>query len=575
MFFAGFTSILITLVPPSWSEVAPILAKNCTPCHAGNGSGAYPLASASELRRRRSTVAEVLADHSMPPWLPTNPAGSFLHELRIDAADRALLRAWVDAGCVAPLDAEPTTRASSTLVEPSIASIAFAEGWSAAPEERDAMRSFAVRLGNTAALRISALRAHFVNPGHVGHVTFAADNNGEAERLDALDGADGFKLAGDIGDVSSGSLLGVGADGVFALPDGYAVEVKPNATVVAEVHASGRGKIENAGFTLELFAAKPDAMLLTALPVGSHGATRQSSSSEATVRTMSPALQQTYDIVAVIARPGRLARALKLSVESTANDRSHELLTIPIYNGHRDRPYAFAKPVRATAGSRLLLETTFETALAATQSTPECVLLVRVVDSPKTATIEVAESANAASTPRAKSAALAISTAVLTPSLRVMTHEVDAQLYEALLGRSAVSRTGSVVSAGATFFDALLWCNAASESLSKHPCYQLTHIERDGSGAATSAVVTMLDGDGFRLPSTAEWTALAALEDVVDAAGSLWEWCEDARGEARVVRGGSWADPEAQRKVETSATVPPSVLNELFGFRAVIGARIR
>ena len=156
-----------------------------------------------------------------------------------------------------------------------------------------------------------------------------------------------------------------------------------------------------------------------------------------------------------------------------------------------------------------------------------------------------------------------------------MTHEVDAQLYEALLGRSAVSRTGSVVSAGATFFDALLWCNAASESLSKHPCYQLTHIERDGSGAATSAVVTMLDGDGFRLPSTAEWTALAALEDVVDAAGSLWEWCEDARGEARVVRGGSWADPEAQRKVETSATVPPSVLNELFGFRAVIGARIR
>lgn len=573
MLIAGMLVSTALAAPPSWSEVAPILAKNCTPCHTGDGSGAYPLASAEELRRRRATVAAVLEDHSMPPWLPSNVAGTFLNELRLTEQDRALLAAWVDAGCVAPKDAARTVFTPTPRVEKIIASAIVGTGWSAAPEERDGMRSFAIPLGNDAPLRIRALRAKFVNPGHVGHVTFAVDNSGEAERLDALDGANGFKLAGDIGDISSGSLLGVGADGDFALPDGFAVAVPAHATLVAELHASGRGKVENAGFTVALIEADANDALLAALPVGTRGATRMQSTAPEIIVTESAALQSSYDVIAVIARPGRLATALQLTVQSSIGAKAQPLLTIPRYNGHRDRPYAFANPVRVERGSRLHLETTFETAVAAMQSTPECVLLVRAVPNAVLASDAALPSTPQSSTVAQQDAVRALPTIAISPLVKAMTHEVDGAIYELLLSRASLPRTGETQSAGATFFDAALWCNAASAAMHKSPCYRITQPQRVNNTSTTSAIVEEIHGDGFRLPTSAEWSRLAAIAETRDAAGSVWEWCEDVVGEARVVRGGSWADPSARRVVENSASLPPGSTNELFGFRAVIGPR--
>ncbi len=572
MLLAPMLFSAVILAPPQWVDVAPILTRSCTPCHTGDGAGAYPLASASELRRRRTTVAAVLADHSMPPWLPSNSAGTFLHELRMTDADRAVLSAWVEAGCEAPEVDAHTTRVPDPEQSENAITLLIADGWSAGVEERDAMRSFAVPLHNERPLRVCAARARFANPGHVGHVTFAADNTGEAERLDALDGAIGFKLAGDIGNVSSGSLLGVGADGNFSLPNGYCVAIPAHATLVAEVHASGRGKTEDAGFTLALCEASADATLLSAMPIGSRGAIPMPSDAPEIIVTQSSALEYSYEIVAVIARPGRLAVALQLTMLMPGTSESRELLTIPRYDSHRDRPYAFAKPIRIEHGSRLRLATTFETPLAATRSTPECVLLLYRVPNTATPASSVAQPTTA-STAAQQASVRQMELLPISPTLRAMTSEVTAKEYEMMLARACPPRTGTTHAAGSTYFDAAIWCNAASAALGKRACYLITQTQLDANAQTVSAIVELIDGDGFRLPTSAEWTQVAASEASRDAAGSVWEWCEDTIGEERVVRGGSWADPTARQCAETTASVPPNSSSELFGFRAVVGPR--
>jgi serine/threonine protein kinase len=56
-----------------------------------------------------------------------------------------------------------------------------------------------------------------------------------------------------------------------------------------------------------------------------------------------------------------------------------------------------------------------------------------------------------------------------------------------------------------SWFDSLEFCNRLSIAHSLFPYYQMTNVERYESGTIHSATVTILGGNGYRLPSEAEW----------------------------------------------------------------------
>lgn len=55
-----------------------------------------------------------------------------------------------------------------------------------------------------------------------------------------------------------------------------------------------------------------------------------------------------------------------------------------------------------------------------------------------------------------------------------------------------------------TWFDAVEFCNKLSVKENRTPCYRLSSVQRDGDHI-TSASVKMLTGNGYRLPTEAEW----------------------------------------------------------------------
>lgn len=133
---------------------------------------------------------------------------------------------------------------------------------------------------------------------------------------------------------------------------------------------------------------------------------------------------------------------------------------------------------------------------------------------------------------------------------------------------------------------AVKWCNAASERAGLAPVYKIgTEVYRTGDSVPT------LDptANGYRLPSEKEWefaarggnntlgydysgsddiSAVAWYDDnssgstrqvatkqanelgIFDMSGGVWEWCFDARGQNRMVRGGSWYDNSDQCRVD-------------------------
>src|SRR5207248_5587415 len=79
-------------------EIAPIIYKNCAPCHRSGESAPFSLLSYEDVKRHARQIAEVTKRRYMPPFLPEPGYGDFLEERRLSDREISLIQEWVKAG---------------------------------------------------------------------------------------------------------------------------------------------------------------------------------------------------------------------------------------------------------------------------------------------------------------------------------------------------------------------------------------------------------------------------------------------------------------------------------------------
>lgn len=86
---------------PTFAEhIAPILAKNCLPCHRENGAAPFSLEQFSAVKKRAKTIAKVTLNRYMPPW-PADPNYThFVGEKVLTEEQIATIQRWVEQGAV-------------------------------------------------------------------------------------------------------------------------------------------------------------------------------------------------------------------------------------------------------------------------------------------------------------------------------------------------------------------------------------------------------------------------------------------------------------------------------------------
>jgi len=86
--------------PTFTGQIAPLVHSRCTECHRPGQSAPFDLMSYEDVRSRGPSIVEMTTAHTMPPWLPGQPAGfAALQSPRTLAeAEISLFRQWVEGG---------------------------------------------------------------------------------------------------------------------------------------------------------------------------------------------------------------------------------------------------------------------------------------------------------------------------------------------------------------------------------------------------------------------------------------------------------------------------------------------
>lgn len=115
LFHLGATLFLHAQVPTFTQDIAPIIHKNCTPCHKPGEAAPFSLISFEDLSKRASFVKKVVESRYMPPWKPNNKYVHFANDRSLSAGDIKKIVEWVDGN--APEGPKMITKKGPELIE--------------------------------------------------------------------------------------------------------------------------------------------------------------------------------------------------------------------------------------------------------------------------------------------------------------------------------------------------------------------------------------------------------------------------------------------------------------------------
>jgi hypothetical protein len=110
---------------PTFAEdIAPVIFKNCSPCHRTGEAGPFPLLTYQDVLKKAKTIKKVTQLHYMPPWPADASYTHFIGERVLKDDEIELIKKWIDNGCPAgdlsKLPQQPEFSKGSMLGKPDL-----------------------------------------------------------------------------------------------------------------------------------------------------------------------------------------------------------------------------------------------------------------------------------------------------------------------------------------------------------------------------------------------------------------------------------------------------------------------
>ena len=242
-------------------HVAPIVYRNCAPCHRPGEAGPFSLLSYADVRKRADQIARVTASRYMPPWPPAAGYGEFVGERRLRDDEIALLQRWFREGAPegAPSDAPaPPHFTEGWQLGPPDLVVEMKETYTVPAEGGDVFRNLVLPVPVKGTRYVRALELRPGDKKVVHHANVLVDSTGAARRRDASDPGVGFagmdvELESDRFEPDSHFLFWKPGTAAVTEPPGMAWRLDEGTDLVLNMHLQPTGKPEPIRPTVGLY----------------------------------------------------------------------------------------------------------------------------------------------------------------------------------------------------------------------------------------------------------------------------------------------------------------------------------
>ncbi|HEU4388209.1 MAG TPA: hypothetical protein VFV34_10450 [Blastocatellia bacterium] len=344
-------------------DIAPIIYKNCTPCHRKGEVAPFPLVSYGDVAKRAGQIASATASRFMPPWRPEPGYGEFQGCRRLSDREIGLINDWVRDGAVegdakdAP--ASPRFGEEWQMGQPDLI-LEMPEAFEVPPNVHDIFQCFVIPINLPGDKIVTGFEVRPGNRSVVHHMLMFLDTTGAARKRDAEDPAVGYSSFGDPGFLPTGAL-GAWAPGVspFQLPAGVGILLKGGSDLVIQIHYHPDSKSESDRSRVGIYFSKtPVKSLAVTIPILQHNLDIPPGEKRHRVTT-SFTVPIGVEVIGITPHMHLLGREMRIAA-ATPDNNQVPMIWIKDWDFHWQGQYLYTKPLFLPKGTVIGMEAFYD-----------------------------------------------------------------------------------------------------------------------------------------------------------------------------------------------------------------------
>jgi len=239
-------------------HVAPIIYKNCAPCHRSGEIAPFPLTNYDEVKNYGSFIKYVTEIKYMPPWKPEQGVREYQKQNFLTQDEINMIAKWVDQGMERGDPAKeppfPIFPTGSQIGTPDLV-VSFAQSYVHKGTGVDEYRYFVIPTGLTEDKYLTALELRPGNKKIVHHTLVWADSTSASRDQDAATPEYGYEgsssgIAGQLNNQLPGYVPG---QKPIVYTDGLAMKIPKGSDLLLQMHYAPSPVDEVDSTTINLF----------------------------------------------------------------------------------------------------------------------------------------------------------------------------------------------------------------------------------------------------------------------------------------------------------------------------------
>ncbi|MGE0000770.1 MAG: hypothetical protein AB7F50_06665 [Fimbriimonadaceae bacterium] len=344
-------------------HVAPILYEHCLECHRPGQVAPFSMEKFDDVKNWSKMIAFVTKEGTMPPWKAAPGIGEFMHENRLDDAEKETLLRWAEAGApsgnLGSAPKLPKFPAGWPLGEPDRV-LKTASAFKLGADGPDEYWNFVIKADNKEPVYIQAMDVRPGNRKVVHHVIAFLDESSQARKKANADPRGAYLTYGGLGFMPSGSLGGwaPGLKPTRTAQD-TGILLKPGVDIVLQVHYHKSGVEETDQTEIALYYSKEKVKTEVQIAWIANPFIRIPAGDPAKKFTQTlpiPVDVTLYWLMPHMHTLGQQMRATWIKPDGTEED----LIFIPKWDWNWQLAYYLKEPKALPKGSRLRVEAVFD-----------------------------------------------------------------------------------------------------------------------------------------------------------------------------------------------------------------------